>query len=112
MYSGICGATRQLKTNSIMETKKKLRADVQRLFTAIDYLEQRVAKLELINDANADLIPAREAAKMLGYKSNFISSRLLTQKGIEHKKNEYGLLQISRKSVEQYLESRKTTNED
>lgn len=105
--------------DKVMETKKKLRVDINRLFTAIGLMEHELAQhrdkieaLELKEQERADTITAKEAAQMLGYHTAWISSATLTKKGIAHKKDDNGCLVVSRKSVEEYLNNRNITDED
>lgn len=95
-----------------METKKKLRKDLDFLYNELGGISLRLAELERKEKEQADTISGNEAAKMLGWQSGYVSSTWLDKVGIKYSKGDNGCLKISHKAVEEYLESRKTTTED
>lgn len=95
-----------------METKKKLRKDLDFLYNELGVISLRVAALEKKDKVQEDTISGNEAAKMLGWQSGYVSSTWLDKVGIKYSKGDNGCLKISHKAVEEYLESRKTTTED
>lgn len=95
-----------------METKKKLRKDLDFLYNELGAISLRVAALEKKDKVQKDTISGNEAAKMLGWQSGYVSSTWLDKVGIKYSKGDNGCLKISHKAVEDYLESRKTTTED
>lgn len=95
-----------------METKKKLRKDLDFLYNELGAISLRVAALEKKEKEQADTISGNEAAKMLGWQSGYVSSTWLDKVGIKYSKGDNGCLKISHKALEEYLESRKTTTED
>ena len=95
-----------------METKKKLRKDLDFLYNELGAISLRVAALEKKDKVQEDTISGNEAAKMLGWQSGYVSSTWLDKVGIKYSKGDNGCLKISHKGVEEYLESRKTTTED
>ena len=95
-----------------METKKKLRKDLDFLYNELGAISLRVAALEKKDKVQEDTISGSEAAKMLGWQSGYVSSTWLDKVGIKYSKGDNGCLKISHKAVEEYLESRKTTTED
>lgn len=95
-----------------METKKKLRKDLDFLYNELGAISLRVAALEKKDKVQEDTISGNEAAKMLGWQSGYVSSTWLDKVGIKYSKGDNGCLKISHKAVEEYLESRKTTTED
>ena len=109
-----------------METKKKLRKDIDFLKEAvaelrketndqwklIGKLKDRLSAFEEKAVAEADIISGKEAAKMLGYNYDYVSSTWLGKVGIKYTKGDNGCLKISRKSLEDYLKTREKTTED
>lgn len=102
-----------------METKKKLRKDIEALNKAVADLRKEtndqwklIDRLVAKEKAEADIISGKEAAKMLGYNYDYVSSTWLGKVGIKYTKGDNGCLKISRKSLEEYLESREKTTED
>lgn len=95
-----------------METKKKLRKDLDFLYNELGAISLRVAALEKKDKVQEDTISGNEAAKMLGWQSGYVSSTWLDKVGIKYSKGDNGCLKISHKAVVEYLESRKTTTED
>lgn len=95
-----------------METKKKLRKDLDFLYNELGAISLRVAALEKKDKVQEDTISGNEAAKMLGWQSGYVSATWLDKVGIKYSKGDNGCLKISHKAVEEYLESRKTTTED
>lgn len=95
-----------------METKKKLRKDLDFLYNELGAISLRVAALEKKDKVQEDTISGNEAAKMLGWQSGYVSSTWLDKVGIKYSKGDNGCLKISHKAVAEYLESRKTTTED
>ena len=95
-----------------METKKKLRKDLDFLYNELGAISLRVAALEQKDKVQEDTISGNEAAKMLGWQSGYVSSTWLDKVGVKYSKGDNGCLKISRKAVVDYLESRKTTTED
>lgn len=95
-----------------METKKKLRKDLDFLYNELGAISLRVAALEKKDKVQEDTISGNEAAKMLGWQSGYVSSTWLDKVGIKYSKGDNGCLKISHKALEEYLESRKTTTED
>lgn len=102
-----------------METKKKLRKDLNELKALVleheERLKQhclRIKELEEKKAEEADIISGGEAAKLLGWQSGYVSSTWLDKIGVHYSKGDNGCLKISRKDIEEYLESRKTTTED
>lgn len=95
-----------------METKKKLRKDLDFLYNELGAISLRIAALEKKDKVQEDTISGNEAAKMLGWQSGYVSSTWLDKVGIKYSKGDNGCLKISHKAVEEYLESRKTTTED
>ena len=95
-----------------METKKKLRKDLIKLTEAVARLRADVDGLLKAQTAQADIISGGEAAKLLGWQSGYVSSTWLDKIGVHYSKGDNGCLKISRKDIEEYLESRKTTTED
>lgn len=95
-----------------METKKKLRKDLDFLFNELGALSLRVAELERKEREKADTITGKEAARMLGYNYEYVSSTWLGKVGIKYSKGDNGCLKISRRSLEDYLTNRLKTHED
>lgn len=102
-----------------METKKKLRKDLNELKALVLEHEERlkaqclrIKELEEKKAGEADIISGNEAAKLLGWQSGYVSSTWLDKIGVHYSKGDNGCLKISRKDIEEYLESRKTTTED
>lgn len=95
-----------------METNKQLRRDLECLANALGALSLRVNELEAKAAVEADIISGKEAAKMLGYNYDYVSSTWLGKVGIKYTKGDNGCLKISRKSLEDYLKTRETTTED
>lgn len=102
-----------------METKKKLRKDIEALNKAVADLRKEtndqwklIDRLVAKKKAQEDIISGGEAAKLLGWQSGYVSSTWLDKVGIKYSKGDNGCLKISHKAVEEYLESRKTTTED
>ena len=95
-----------------METKKKLRKDLDFLYNELGAISLRVAALEKKDKVQEDTISGNEAAKMLGWQSGYVSSTWLDKVGVKYSKGDNGCLKISHKALEEYLESRKTTTED
>lgn len=96
-----------------METKKKLRKDIDKLYDLFADIATKQAqtdevvfthqcRIDAIEKAN-DVITGRECAHMLGYKSDSIKSDMLKKKGIEFTLDEKGRQKISRESVMAYL---------
>ena len=103
----------------IMETKRQLRKDIEALRKEVDCLQGIICKeigelkLQICElQADADWITGKEAAKMLGYTSEWVSSTTLNKKGIANTKDSNGCLKVSRACLEEYLNHRKTTDED
>lgn len=76
-----------------METKKKLRKDIEAL---------RADVLEL--QSIFDTVDAKEAAKMLRLKRDYIYADDLNKMGIEYTKKENGALRINKKSLLSYID--------
>lgn len=96
-----------------METKSKLRKDIDRLYDIVGDLKIQLAKanevvftheckINAIEKAN-DIISGKECAHMLGYKSDSIKSETLKSKGIEFTLDDKGRQKILRSSVMAYL---------
>lgn len=95
-----------------METKKKLRKDLDFLYNELGAISLRVAALEKKDKVQEDTISGNEAAKMLGWQSGYVSSTWLDKVGVHYTKGDNGCLKISRKDIEDYLTIRTKTNED
>lgn len=95
-----------------METKKKLRNDIEAIKLAVVELRKDVNELLKAKEEESDIISGKEAARMLGYNSEYVSSTWLGKVGIKYTKGDNGCLMISRKSLEGYLETRIKTTED
>lgn len=95
-----------------METKKKLRKDLDFLYNELGAISLRVAALEKKDKVQEDTISGNEAAKMLGWQSGYVSSTWLDKVGIKYSKGDNGCLKISRKDIEEYLTTRTKTTED
>lgn len=106
-----------------METKKKLRKDLEEvkaivfghnktLSEVLPAIMARLTALEKKAEEEANMISGKDAAKMLGWQSGYVSSTWLDKVGIKYSKGDNGCLKISRKDIEEYLKSRKTTTED
>ena len=95
-----------------METKKKLRKDLDFLFNEFGALSLRVAELERKEREQENIITGNEAAKMLGWQSGYVSSTWLDKIGVRYTKGDNGCLKISRIDIEDYLTTRQKTNED
>lgn len=95
-----------------METKKKLRKDLDFLYNELGAISLRVAALEKKDKVQEDTISGNEAAKMLGWQSGYVSSTWLEKVGVKYSKGDNGCLKISRKDIEDYLATRVKTTED
>ena len=102
-----------------METKKKLRKDLNELKAMLFEHEERlkaqcfrIKELEGKKAEEADIISGNEAAKLLGWQSGYVSSTWLDKIGVHYSKGDNGCLKISRKDIEDYLTTREKTNED
>lgn len=95
-----------------METKKKLRKDLDFLYNELGAISLRVAALEKKDKVQEDTISGNEAAKMLGWQSGYVSSTWLDKIGVHYSKGDNGCLKISRKDIEEYLTTRTKTTED
>lgn len=95
-----------------METKKKLRKDLDFLYNELGAISLRIAALEKKEKEQTDTISGNEAAKMLGWQSGYVSSTWLDKVGIKYSKGDNGCLKISHKAIVDYLTTREKTNED
>lgn len=95
-----------------METKKKLRKDLDFLYNELGAISLRVAALEKKDKVQEDTISGNEAAKMLGWQSGYVSHTWLDKIGVHYSKGDNGCLKISRKDIEEYLTTRTKTTED
>lgn len=106
-----------------METKKKLRKDLNALQSIfmkeigshklqINELLERIEALENKQKEVSDIITGAEAAKMLGWQSGYVSSTWLDKIGVRYSKGDNGCLKISKKDIEDYLTIKTKTNED
>lgn len=96
-----------------METKKKLRRDIDYLLNTVADLKMQISKTNEVlfmhqctidnMQKKADVISGRECAHMLGWKSDSIKSEYLKKLGIEFTLDENGHQKISRQSVVAYL---------
>lgn len=86
-----------------METKKKLRKDIDYLFRLISDLNIRIGLMEQKEHQKEDIISGKECAHMLGWASDSIKSEYLKKLGIEFTLDERGYQKISKKSVIAYL---------
>lgn len=96
-----------------METKNKLRKDLDKAFAMIGDLKLQIARLNDVvlehecrfkkMDESADIISGRECAHMLGWTSDSIKSDYLRKLGIQFTIDENGRQRISRQSVIAYL---------
>ena len=87
----------------LLETKKKLRKDIDYLFRLISDLNIRIGLMEQKERQKEDIISGRECAHMLGWSSDSIKSEYLKKLGIEFTLDERGYQKISKQSVIAYL---------
>lgn len=106
-----------------METKKKLRKDIEALQMELKSLQAifqkelgaiklQIAEMQKAEEDEMDIISGSEAAKMLGWQSGYVSSTWLDKVNIKYTKGDNGCLKISKKDIEDYLATRETTTED
>lgn len=94
-----------------METKKKLRKDLDCLFNELGALAYRVSELEAKAKKEEDIISGKECAHMLGWSSDSIKSEYLKKLGIEFTLDERGYQKISKQSVIAYLAKKEDQNQ-
>ena len=98
----------QLAHKSLQEKYTSLASEYRKAIEFQNELKIRVEGLE----KEADVITGKQAARMLGWQTDYVSSTFLTSHGIKFTKDDNGCLKISRKDIEEYLQTRETTNED
>lgn len=98
-----------------METKKKLRKDIDYLFRLISDLQIRLGLMEQKERQKErqeeDIISGRECAHMLGWSSDSVKSEYLKKLGIEFTLDERGYQKISKQSVIAYLAKKEDQNQ-
>ncbi len=98
----------QLAYKGLQEKCTSLASEYRKAIEFQNELKIRVEGLE----KEADVITGKQAARMLGWQTDYVSSTFLTSHGIKFTKDDNGCLKISRKDIEEYLQTRETTNED
>lgn len=94
-----------------METKKKLRKDIDCLFRLISDLNIRLGLMEQKERQKEDIISGRECAHMLGWSSDSVKSEYLKKLGIEFTLDDRGYQKISKQSVISYLAKKEDQNQ-